>query len=120
MLKQNTKRAKTYLVLLCSFIYFVSYFSRKSFAAVMAGMLEVGVVDKFTSSFIGMGLFVCYGFCQLLSGFLGDRIKPSHLIAFGLITTALCNMLMPLMPNGYAMIPVLASNRKNFCRQPQP
>lgn len=110
MSKQNTKYSKIYIVALCALVYFVSYFSRKSFAAVMAGMLEAGVVDKFTSSFIGMGLFICYGAGQLICGFLGDRIKPSHLIAFGLITTAICNLLMPLMPNGYAMIPVWAVN----------
>lgn len=110
MLKSKTKYSKIYLVVLCSLIYFVSYFSRKSFAAVMAGMLELGVVTKFTSSFIGMGLFVCYGLGQLISGFLGDRIKPSHLIGFGLCTTAICNLLLPLMPNGYAMIPVWAIN----------
>ena len=110
MLNANAKYSKIYIVALCSFVYFVSYFSRKSFAAVMAGMLEVGVVDKITSSFIGMGLFICYGAGQLICGFLGDRIKPSHLIEFGLITTAICNHLMPLMPNGYAMIPVWAVN----------
>ena len=110
MIKSNTKHTKIYIVALCSLVYFVSYFSRKSFAAVMAGMLELGVVDKFTSSFIGMGLFICYGLGQIICGFLGDKIKPSYLITFGLVTTALCNLLMPLMPNGYVMIPVWAVN----------
>ncbi len=110
MLTSRTKYCKIYIVALCSLTYFISYFSRKSFAAVMAGMLEVGVVDKLTSSFIGMGLFICYGFGQIVCGFLGDKIKPSHLITMGLFTTALCNLLMPLVPNGYAMIPIWAVN----------
>ena len=104
------KYSKSHLVWLCSLIYFVSYFSRKDFAAVMAGMIAEGVIDKSEGGFIGMGLFICYGVGQLVSGYLGDKIKPSTLIIFGLSTTALANLFMPLFENGTAMIFIWAAN----------
>lgn len=106
----SPKYTKPFIVALCSLVYFVSYFSRKDFAAVMAGMLKESVIDKSQGGLIGMGLFICYGVGQLISGFLGDKLKPSYLIMFGLSTTALANILMPFMPSGYAMIPVWAVN----------
>ena len=104
------KNKKVMLVGLCALVYFVSYFSRKDFAAVMAGMISGNIIDKVTGGFIGMGLFICYGVGQLISGYLGDKIKPKYLILFGLGTTALCNLLMPLIPSGTLMIPVWALN----------
>jgi len=102
--------SKSVLVALCSLVYFISYFSRKDFAAVMAGMITENVIDKSVGGFIGMGLFICYGIGQLVSGYLGDKIKPSHLMLIGLGTTAAANLLMPLVPNGALMIPVWAVN----------
>ena len=106
----KSKYSKSVLVALCSLIYFVSYFSRKDFAAVMAGMITENVIDKSVGGFIGMGLFICYGIGQLVSGYLGDKIKPSHLMLIGLGTTSAANFLMPLVPNGALMIPVWAVN----------
>lgn len=104
------KYSKSQLVWLCSLIYFVSYFSRKDFAAVMAGMIAADVIDKSAGGLVGMALFVCYGIGQLLSGYLGDRIKPSHLILFGLFATAVSNLLMPLFASGAAMIVIWGIN----------
>ena len=98
------KKTEWWLVAICSFVYFVSYFSRKSFAAAMAGMISESVIDKVDGGFIGMGLFICYGAGQLISGYLGDRIKPKYLIIFGVATTCLCNLAMPLVNNSVLMI----------------
>ena len=103
------KYTRSQLVWLCSLIYFASYFSRKDFAATMAGMISAGVINKSEGGLIGMGLFVCYGLGQLVSGYLGDRLKPSSLILFGLSATALSNLLMPFFPSG-AMIAIWAVN----------
>lgn len=102
--------SKRGIIFLCSLTYFVSYFSRKSFAAVMAGMLAENVLDKSTAGLVGTALFICYGVGQLISGYLGDKMKPSYLILFGLGTTTLCNLLMPLVPDGGWMIPVWGLN----------
>ena len=109
-MKLKTKSNAIAVVALCALVYFVSYFARKDFAAVMAVMLRDGVLDKQLSGFIGMGLFICYGIGQLVSGYLGDKIKPTVLLLSGLFTTALCNLLMPLVPSMALMIPVWAIN----------
>lgn len=110
----KTSYSKRGIVALCALVYFTSYFSRKSFAAVMAGMLEWGefadVGGKTVAGLIGTALFIFYGAGQLLSGFLGDKIKPAYLLSLGLFVSALCNLLMPLVPNPLLMIPVWAIN----------
>lgn len=97
------------IITLCSIVYFVSYFSRKDFAVVMAGMILDGSLSRENAGLIGTMLFAFYGAGQLISGYLGDKIKSSHLIAIGLCTTALCNTLMPLIPEG-AMVAIWGLN----------
>ena len=79
-------------------VYFVSYFSRKDFAAVMAGMISDGSISRANAGLVGTMLFAFYGVGQLISGYLGDKMKPRSLIMIGLSTTAICNALMPFMP----------------------
>ena len=100
---KNGAYSKRGIILLCCMVYFVSYFSRKDFAAVMAGMLAENIMSRSTAGLIGTVMFVCYGTGQLISGYLGDKIKPKHLIITGLMTTGVCNALMPLLPE-WAMI----------------
>ena len=106
----KTKYSKNGITLLCAIVYFVSYFSRKDFAAVMAAMLAQNVLDKSTAGLVGTMLFVFYGAGQLVSGYLGDKIKPKYIIIFGLGLTAVCNLLMPLVPISTLMIPVWGVN----------
>ena len=98
------------VVALLSAVYFISYFTRKNFAAVMAGMIAEDIISKSEGGLIGTGLFVMYGVGQLVSGYLGDKLKPSHLIIFGVSLTSVCNLLMPIVPGGAFMIPVWAVN----------
>ena len=102
--------SKNKLIALCSIVYFASYLCRKNFAVAMAGMLAEEVFDKGTAGLIGTALFAAYGFGQLLSGYLGDKWQPNHMILFGLSLSALCNALMPLVPQPFLMIPVWAVN----------
>ncbi len=98
------------IVALCSLVYFVSYFARKDFAAVMASMIADHIITKPQGGFIGMGLFIAYGAGQLVSGYLGDKLRPRTLLMAGLATTMLANLAMPLLPNTAWMIPVWAIN----------
>ncbi len=98
------------IVALCSLVYFVSYFARKDFAAVMASMIAENLITKSQGGFIGMGLFIAYGAGQLISGYLGDKLRPRTLLAAGLSVTMLANLAMPLLPNTALMIPVWAVN----------
>ena len=108
-MKNNYSRNS--IVALCSAVYFVSYFSRKDFAAVMAGMLSENVIDKSFAGLIGTLMFVFYGVGQLISGYLGDKIKPKYLIYAGLITTAICNLFMPSAPVVYLALDLAKADR---------
>ncbi len=109
-MKINSRARSGLIVAVLSLVYFVSYFARKDFAAVMAVMLSENVINKSEGGLIGMALFVCYGIGQLVSGYLGDKLRPSILLSLGLFTTALCNFLMPYIPSAALMIPVWAVN----------
>ena len=80
-------------------VYFVSYFSRKDFAAVMAAMISENAIQRANAGLVGTMLFAFYGVGQLVSGYLGDKIKPKHLIIIGLSATAICNAAMPYLPD---------------------
>ena len=95
---------KNGIIALCSLVYFVSYFSRKDFAAVMAGMISSDIIGRENAGLAGAMLFAFYGVGQLLSGYLGDRIKPKLLIIIGLSSTAVCNILMPVIPSGVMIV----------------
>ncbi len=98
------KYSKGGIIALCSLVYFVSYFSRKDFAAVMEGMISENVIAKQMAGLALTMLFIFYGVGQLVSGYLGDKIKPKYLIIFGLSTTAVCNILMPVVGSDAFMV----------------
>ena len=105
-----SRYSKRGIIFLCTLAYFASYFSRKTFSVVMANMLETDILTKDVAGLIGTALFVFYGAGQLLSGYLGDKLQPKYLMFSGLMISAFCNLLLPIMPNGYLMIPVWAVN----------
>jgi OPA family glycerol-3-phosphate transporter-like MFS transporter len=107
--KTSNGYSKICIVALCCMVYFVSYFSRKDFAAVMAGMITDGVIGRGNAGLVGTMLFIFYGVGQLISGYLGDKIRPKYLIIIGLCVTGVCNALMPFIPGG-AMIAVWGIN----------
>ena len=107
---EKTKYSKNKIIILCTIAYFASYFSRKTFSVVMVNMLDTEVLTKDIAGLIGTALFVFYGAGQLLSGYLGDKFHPKYLMFSGLMVSAVCNLLLPIMENGYYMIPVWAIN----------
>ena len=68
--------------------YIAGLFGRMSYAAVMADLIAQEGLGKSQAGLIGTMFFVVYGVCQLLSGFLGDRISPKKLIFTGIIGSA--------------------------------
>ena len=105
----NKKYSRTGIIILCCLVYFVSYFSRKDFAAVMAGMISDGAIGRANAGLVGTMLFIFYGVGQLVSGYLGDKIRPKYLIMMGLSVTGMCNALMSVVPEG-AMVCVWGLN----------
>ena len=103
---------KGMLIAVCSVVYFISYLSRKNFAVVMAAMISGQVIDKLVGGFIGMGMFVFYGIGQIVSGYLGDKIKPRSIMATGIALAMITNILMPLTAgvSQWLLIPVWSVN----------
>ena len=114
----------TSLIFICSFAYFVSYISRLNYSACIQGIIEdlmnnmdlsaakeeLYVIAKKEASYAATGLFITYGIGQVFSGLLGDRFDPRKILAGGLLMTAVCNLLMPFMPNVGLMTAVWCVN----------
>ncbi len=98
------------LVLICSFAYFVSYLSRLNYSACIAEIIVDLNLTKEQTSYAVTGLFITYGIGQVFSGLLGDRFDPRKILTAGLLMTAICNLLMPLMPNVGLMTAVWCVN----------
>lgn len=96
-MKESRRAAGRQLVWLCCAVYFISYLARLNFSAAMAEMIRVEVLTKTGAGLVGTALFVAYGAGQLVSGCLGDRMKPEILILAGLALTAASNVCMPFL-----------------------
>lgn len=84
------------LVMLCSMLYFISYITRINYAAILVEITKNLNITKTAASLALTASAVSYGFGQLISGYLGDRIKPDKIIVSGLVCTAAMNLLMPM------------------------
>lgn len=69
-------RYATRLFCITAGAYIAGLFGRLSYAAVMADLIAQEGLGKSEAGLIGTLFFVVYGVCQLLSGFLGDKISP--------------------------------------------
>lgn len=109
--KLTPKRAAIFLSGLCSFAYFTSYISRYTFTVCISELTSdsVGLLTEERAGLIGMLLFVFYGCGQLVSGILGDRVKPEILVGIGICGSAVCNLLLPFAIGSVPALAVLWS-----------
>lgn len=98
-MKRCIQKQRNKLVFLCALVYFSSYLTRVNFAAVLVEIIRSEGFARTAVSVALTGLFITYGAGQLVSGYLGDRVKPHHLIFLGLFVCALMNALIPFCPN---------------------
>jgi len=92
---KNNKLCKL-LVVLCTVCYFVSYVTRINYGAVLLEIVKTEGISKVAASMAVTGSFITYGAGQLISGWMGDRMKPDRLIFSGLLISALMNVLVPV------------------------
>ncbi|MDR3121988.1 MAG: MFS transporter [Clostridiales bacterium] len=95
---------------LCWIVYFTSYLTRLNFSAVIAAIIESEGYSKTDLSLVVTCGFIMYGFGQLVSGFLGDKISPEKLIFAGLSAIAVFNALLPFCASIFAMTLVWSGN----------
>ena len=87
-ISKNTKR----IAYLLAVVYFTSYCMRVNLAVMLVKICSEMQVEKSALAIVITGLTVAYGTGQVISGFLGDRIKPQHIIPAGLALAVLCNV----------------------------
>lgn len=85
------------LAWLLTLVYFTSYVTRINLAAVILEVVTRTGFEKSALSVILVCQSVTYGVGQLISGRLGDKIKPTTLIFGGLITASAVNILFPFI-----------------------
>lgn len=92
------------LFALCTSVYIIALFGRMSYSAVMGELIANEGFTKGSAGLIGTALFASYGLCQVLSGFLGDKISPRRLIFTGVLGSGLLNIAMGF---AHTLVPML-------------
>ena len=87
-ISKNTKK----IAYLLAVVYFTSYCMRVNLAVMLVKICSEMQVEKSALAIVVTGLTVAYGTGQVIRGFLGDRIKPQHIIPAGLALAVLCNV----------------------------
>lgn len=90
----NTKtspRTKKIAYLL-ALVYFTSYCMRVNLAVMLVKICSEMQVEKSALAIVITGLTIAYGAGQIISGFLGDRFQPQHIISVGLALAVVCNV----------------------------
>ena len=88
-----SKKAKL-ITWLCTVVYFASYIMRINFAAIMVKVGADMDLPKTSLAIVVTALTIAYGTGQIVSGLLGDKLKPSHMLTAGLLLACVCNVLM--------------------------
>ena len=104
------RRKVSRFILLCSFIYFISYVTRTNYGAIIAEMVTSTGQSKSSLAYALTGSFITYGAGQLISGYFGDRIQPKVLISLGLLTTITMNAIIPFCADTVQMTAVWCVN----------
>ncbi len=87
------KRAKQ-IALIFALVYFSSYVMRINFAVMLVKVISEMQVEKSALSIVLTALTLTYGTGQVISGVLGDKIKPQYLLTAGLGLASVCNVAM--------------------------
>lgn len=94
--KKTNYNTVTILSFICPLIYFASYMTRKNYSIVMADIIISEGISNADASIAATLSLISYGAGQIISGILGDKFKPQHIITCGLTLTTIMNFLMPL------------------------
>ncbi len=94
----------------CFIIYAASYVGRINYSAALAAIISEGLFTKAAAGIIGSVFFFTYGGCQVLWGFLGDRLSPFKMILTGTFFAALANLTISFCHSYIAMAVVWGLN----------
>lgn len=95
----------------CWLVYMVAYLTRNTYAASIVHLTGQGLLTPSLAGLISTCYFISYGSGHMINGFLADRIKPVTMLCIGIVGTAVCNVLMPVVtPAVPAMAAVWLAN----------
>ena len=100
----KSRKGNLFFTMMCCLVYFTSYVTRINFGA---AVLEISSSLQVENTVIGTALtasFITYGFGQLISGVMGDKISPRLLIFIGVCVTSGCNLLVSVM---HEVVPII-------------
>ena len=104
------KKEAAKIIFICSLVYMISYVTRNSYNAIISEMVTSTGLPKSTLSVALTGAFITYGAGQLVSGYFGDKVQPKILIAIGLVSTSIMNLLIPLCQDATQMAIIWCCN----------
>ena len=84
-------RAKA-IAWMCTLVYFASYLTRNNFSVMMLNICNEMGTTKTALAIVVTGLTVSYGLGQIISGLMGDKIKPQLMLTMGLSLACACNI----------------------------
>ena len=91
-MKSTIPKKTKKIAYLLAVVYFTSYCMRVNLAVMLVKICSEMQVEKSALAIVITGLTVAYGTGQIISGFLGDRFKPQHIIPAGLFLAVVCNV----------------------------
>lgn len=104
MEKLQSKKSINLLMYICAAVYFASYVTRFGIIATISEVIESGMASQQVASLAETLNLLCYGAGQIISGILGDRIKPQRLIFIGLLVTFLVNLSVGVGAQGNLLV----------------
>lgn len=95
-MKQTVSGRVRAIAWLLTLVYFASYTTRINFAVMMVKICSDMSMEKTALAVVVTGLTVTYGFGQIISGYMGDKIRAERMIATGLAVACATNVLIVL------------------------
>lgn len=93
-----SKRAKV-IAWLCTLVYLASYLTRNNFSVMMLNICNEMGTAKSALAIVVTGLTIAYGLGQIISGLMGDKIKPQLMLTAGLALACACNIAIFFVSN---------------------
>lgn len=108
--KIQSHHMQALLFWLCWIAYFSTYLGRLNYSASLTEIIRAEGYDKGAAGLIGTAFFCSYGFGQLFSGFMGDKLKPQKMIFTGILGSGICNILMGFTSQIWQMVAIWCVN----------
>ena len=90
------------------FGYALFYFTRKNLDIIKPTLINNGVFTVEQLGTIGFVIYLTYGIGKFLSGTIADKCNIRSIMALGLISSSIINILFALLPQVHAMFPVMS------------